>query len=113
MHDEAERAEDTDWRQILGLYDLLERLAPSPVVSLNRAVAVAMADGPRAGLDLLARLADEPQLAEHHRLDAVRAHLLELAGETAAAREAYGRAAERTLSMPEQRCLQLRAARLR
>ncbi len=113
VHDEAERAEDTDWRQILGLYDLLERLAPSPVVSLNRAVAVAMADGPRAGLDLLASLADEPQLAEHHRLDAVRAHLLELAGETAAAREAYGRAAERTLSVPEQRYLQLRAARLR
>ncbi|MEO3768434.1 sigma-70 family RNA polymerase sigma factor [Streptomyces sp. B8F3] len=112
VHDEAESAEDTDWRQILGLYDLLERLAPSPVVSLNRAVAVAMADGPRDGLDLLAKLADDPRLAEHHRLDAVRAHLLELAGETGAAREAYGRAAERTLSMPEQRYLQLRAARL-
>ena len=112
VHDEAERAEDTDWRQILGLYDLLERLAPSPVVSLNRAVAVAMADGPRAGLDLLAELADDPRLAEHHRLDAVRAHLLELAGEPGAARAAYGRAAERTLSVPEQRYLQLRAARL-
>ncbi|AZM48569.1 RNA polymerase subunit sigma-24 [Streptomyces sp. WAC 06738] len=113
VHDEAERAEDTDWRQILGLYDLLESLAPSPVVSLNRAVAVAMADGPRAGLDLLDKLADDPRLAEHHRLDAVRAHLLELAGETGAAQEAYGRAAERTLSVPEQRYLQLRAARLR
>ncbi|MHA4817301.1 RNA polymerase sigma factor [Streptomyces aculeolatus] len=112
VHDEAEHAEDTDWRQILGLYDLLERLAPSPVVSLNRAVAVAMADGPRAGLDLLAELADDPRLAEHHRLDAVRAHLLELAGEPGAARAAYGRAAERTLSVPEQRYLQLRAARL-
>ncbi|POX36430.1 RNA polymerase subunit sigma-24 [Streptomyces sp. Ru73] len=113
VHDEAARAEDTDWREILGLYRLLARLAPSPMVTLNEAVALAMVDGPRAGLDLLATLAGDPHLARHHRLEAVRAHLLERAGEPEAARAAYGRAAERALSLPEKRYLQTRAARLR
>jgi predicted RNA polymerase sigma factor len=112
VHDEAARAEDTDWPQILVLYELLERLAPSPVVTLNHAVALAMVRGPRAGLDLLATLDGDGRLAGHHRLDAVRAHLLELAGETAAAREHYRAAARRTTSLPEQRYLEGRAARL-
>jgi RNA polymerase sigma factor (sigma-70 family) len=112
VHDEAARAEDTDWPQILVLYELLERLAPGPVVTLNHAVAVAMVRGPRAGLDLLATLDDDGRLAGHHRLDAVRAHLLELAGDPAAAREHYRAAARRTTSLPEQRYLDGRAASL-
>jgi RNA polymerase sigma factor (sigma-70 family) len=112
VHDEAARAEDTDWPQILVLYELLERLAPGPVVTLNHAVALAMVRGPRAGLDLLATLDDDGRLAGHHRLDAVRAHLLELAGDPAAAREHYRAAARRTTSLPEQRYLEERAAAL-
>jgi RNA polymerase sigma factor (sigma-70 family) len=112
VHDEAARAEDTDWRQILVLYELLERVAPSPVVTLNHAVAVAMVRGPRAGLDLLATLDGDDRLAGHHRLDAVRAHLLELAGDREAAREHYRAAARATTSLPEQRYLESRAARL-
>nr|WP_206313728.1 sigma-70 family RNA polymerase sigma factor [Streptomyces coryli] len=112
VHDEAERAEDTDWPQILGLYNLLRTLAPSPVVTLNRAVAVGMVDGPRAGLAELERLSGDQRIAGHHRLEAVRAHLLELAGEREAARTAYQTAASRTLSTPEQRYLRLRAAQL-
>ena len=112
VHDEAARAEDTDWPQILVLYELLERLAPSPVVTLNHAVALAMVRGPRAGLDLVATLDDDGRLAGHHRLDAVRAHLLELAGDPAAAREHYRAAARRTTSLPEQRYLEGRAGRL-
>jgi RNA polymerase sigma factor (sigma-70 family) len=112
VHDEAARAEDTDWPQILVLYELLERLAPGPVVTLNHAVALAMVRGPRAGLDLLATLDDDGRLAGHHRLDAVRAHLLELAGDPAAAREHYRAAARRTTSLPEQRYLEERAASL-
>jgi predicted RNA polymerase sigma factor len=112
VHDEATRAEDTDWPQILVLYELLERLAPSPVVTLNHAVALAMVRGPRAGLDLLATLDDDGRLAGHHRLDAVRAHLLELAGDPAGAREHYRAAARRTTSLPEQRYLEDRAGRL-
>jgi RNA polymerase sigma factor (sigma-70 family) len=109
VHAEAGRAEDTDWPQILGLYELLERLAPGPMVTLNRAVAVAMVRGPRAGLDLLTTL-DGP-LAGHHRLDAVRAHLLEMAGEADEARASYRLAARRTTSRPERRYLEARAAR--
>ena len=105
-------AEDTDWPQILALYTLLERVAPNPMVTLNRAVALAMADGPRAGLELLATLDGDERVADHHRLDAVRAHLLELAGEQDAARAAYREAARRTTSLPEQRYLERRAARL-
>jgi predicted RNA polymerase sigma factor len=112
VHGEAARSEDTDWPQILVLYELLERLAPSPVVTLNHAVALAMVRGPRAGLELLATLDSDGRLAGHHRLDAVRAHLLELAGDPAAARDAYRAAARRTTSLPEQRYLEGRAARL-
>jgi RNA polymerase sigma factor (sigma-70 family) len=112
VHDEAPRAADTDWRQILVLYELLAQVAPSPVVTLNQAVAVAMVRGPRAGLELLATLDDDGRLAGHHRLDAVRAHLLELAGDTGAARERYLAAARRTTSLPEQRYLERQAARL-
>ena len=112
VHDEAARAADTDWPQILVLYELLGRLDPSPGVTLNHAVALAMVRGPRAGLDLLATLDGDARLAGHHRLDAVRAHLLELAGDTAAAREHYRAAARRTSSLPEQRYLEGRASRL-
>jgi predicted RNA polymerase sigma factor len=108
VHAEAPRVADTDWPQIVGLYELLERLGPNPVVTLNHAVAVAMVDGPRAGLRMLDTVAD--RLAGHHRLDAVRAHLLELAGDTAAARAGYQRAARLTTSLPERRYLQDRAA---
>jgi predicted RNA polymerase sigma factor len=113
VHDEAARVEDTDWDQILGLYELLRRLAPGPMVELNRVVAVAMVDGPQAGLRELAAAESDPALAGHHRLGAVRAHLLELAGDQEAARAAYQLAARRTLSLPERRYLESRAARLR
>jgi RNA polymerase sigma factor (sigma-70 family) len=112
VHDEAPSAEETDWPQILALYEVLERVSPSPVVTLNRAVAVAMVDGPRAGLALLGTLDADERLAHTHRLEAVRAHLLELAGDIDAARDAYRRAARMTASLPEQRYLALRAARL-
>ncbi|MFJ8811612.1 RNA polymerase sigma factor [Amycolatopsis thermoflava] len=111
VHDEAASDEDTDWPQVLALYGLLERVAPNPMVTLNKAVAVAMTSGPRAGLELLESLAGDPRLAKHHRLHAVRAHLLERAGETAEARKEYQLAAKRTTSLPEQRYLQKRAAR--
>jgi predicted RNA polymerase sigma factor len=112
VHDEARRAEDTDWQEIVALYELLERVAPSPVFTLNRAVAVAMVRGPEAGLDLLAAMETDDRLTRHHYLDAVRARLLEMAGDTAAARAAYRQAARRTTSLPEQRYLESRAARL-
>ena len=112
VHDEARCASDTDWRQILALYELLERVAPNPMVTLNHAVARAMVHGPQAGLELLRPLDADDRVAGHHRLDAVRAHLLELAGDHAAARDHYQRAARRTTSLPEQRYLQARAARL-
>jgi RNA polymerase sigma factor (sigma-70 family) len=112
VHDEAARAEDTDWPQILVLYELLEQVAPGPVVTLNHAVALAMVRGPRAGLELLATLDGDERLAGHHRLDAVRAHLLELAGDTAAAAAHYRAAARATSSLPERRYLESRAARL-
>ncbi|HEY7173522.1 MAG TPA: DUF6596 domain-containing protein [Micromonosporaceae bacterium] len=110
VHDEAAHADDTDWRQILGLYDLLATLAPGPMVTLSRIVALAMVAGPRAGLDRLADAAADPALREHYRVDAVRAHLLDLSGEHAAARDAYRTAAARTLSAPERRYLESRAA---
>ncbi len=111
VHAEAPRAEDTDWPQIVALYRLLERIEPNPMVTLNQAVAVAMVEGPQAGLDLLAPLDDDDRMADHHRLDAVRAHLHEMAGDREAARACYRRAARRTTSLPEQRYLELRAAR--
>ena len=112
IHAEAERAEDTDWPQILALYDLLGRLSPNPIVTLNHAVAVAMVHGPHAGLRLLRTLDADERVASHHRLDAVRAHLLEMDGDPAGARSAYRIAARRTTSVPEQRYLEEQAARL-
>jgi RNA polymerase sigma factor (sigma-70 family) len=112
VHAEAARAADTDWPQIAALYELLERIAPNPMVTLNHAVAVAMVRGPRAGLELLGSLDADDRLAGHHRLDAVRAHLLEMDGDHAAARSAYRTAARRTTSLPERRYLEERAARL-
>ena len=112
IHDEATRAEDTDWRQIVLLYELLVGLSPNPMVTLNQAVAVAMVYGAQAGLDLLRTLEGDDRIAGHHRLDAVRAHLLEMAGDHTAARSAYQLAARRTTSIPEQRYLDARAARL-
>jgi predicted RNA polymerase sigma factor len=110
LHDEAERAEDTDWRQILGLYDLLQAIAPGAMVTLNRVVALAMVEGPAAGLHALAEAEDDPALAGHYRVDAVRAHLLEFSGEREAARRHYKLAARRTTSIPEQGYLESRAA---
>lgn len=112
VHAQAPRAEDTDWRQILALYDLLQRSSPSPMVALNRAVAVAMVHGPRAALGLLGSLAAEERLAGHHRLEATRAHLLEIAGDYPAARLSYRRAARRAANPQERRYLDDRAARL-
>lgn len=112
LHDEAPSAEQTDWPQILALYDVLAAVAPGPVVTLSRAVALAMVHGPSAGLALLGTLDTDQRMTQTHRLDAVRAHLLEQAGDTAAARESYLRAAKMTASLPEQRFLYLRAARL-
>ncbi|MGW0435366.1 RNA polymerase sigma factor [Micromonospora sp. NPDC003197] len=109
LHDAAARPADTDWPQILALYTLLQRYDDSPMVTLNRAVAVAMVQGPRAGLD---QLRDLDGLGNHHRLHAVRAHLLDLAGDQVAARSAYRQAARLTLSMPERRHLLHRADRL-
>jgi RNA polymerase sigma factor (sigma-70 family) len=113
VHDEAATAADTDWRQILGLYDLLERLAPNPMVTLNRAVAVAMVRGPEAALDVLATLDADERMTGHYRLAAVRAHMWEMAGEPAVARAGYQEAARRTTSIPERRYLESRADRLR
>ncbi|MDQ3735675.1 MAG: RNA polymerase sigma factor [Actinomycetota bacterium] len=112
VHDEASSYRDTDWQQILGLYELLRVMAPGPMVTLNRIVAVAMVHGPAEGLAQLTAAEAEPGLAGHHRMDAVRAHLLELAGDKEAARDHYQLAARRTLSTPEQRYLESRAARL-
>jgi predicted RNA polymerase sigma factor len=112
VHDEAPSAEETDWPQILALYGVLEHVSPGPVVTLNRAVALAMVEGPRAGLELLDTLAGDESMAHTHRLDAVRGHLLELAGEPAAARECYRRAARMTRSEAERQYLALHAAAL-
>jgi predicted RNA polymerase sigma factor len=112
LHDEATTPDDTDWPQILALYDVLSDVAPGPVVTLSRAVAVAMVHGPKAGLALLGTLDSDDRMAHTHRLEAVRAHLLERIGDTEAARTSYLRAARMTASVPEQRYLALRAARL-
>ncbi|MDQ3692262.1 MAG: RNA polymerase sigma factor [Chloroflexota bacterium] len=112
VHDEAARSEETDWRQILGLYELLHSIAPGPMVALNRIVAGAMVHGPRAGLEALTAAEADPALAGHYRVDAVRAHLLDMAGDPETARAHYRRAARRTLSLPEQRYLESRAAQL-
>ena len=112
VHDEAATAADTDWPQILALYDVLTRVSPGPVVTLNRAVAVAMVHGPLAGLAELGTLDGDERIARGHRLDAVRAHLLEMSGDRAGAVAAYRRAAKRAASIPEQHYLALQAARL-
>jgi RNA polymerase sigma factor (sigma-70 family) len=112
VHDEAARAEDTDWPQILVLYQLLDQAWSNPVVRLNQAIALAMVRGPHAGLDLLATLDADERMANGHRLYAVRAHLLEMAGELDAAYDAYEVAGRRTTSLPERRYLEARAQRL-
>ncbi|HET7539260.1 MAG TPA: sigma-70 family RNA polymerase sigma factor [Polyangiaceae bacterium] len=113
VHDEAPRAEDTDWPQIVALYDVLLGLADNPMVALNRAIAVAMARGPNEGLALLEPLGRDPRIKDHFRLMAVRAHLLERAGKISAALRDYEQAAERTASIPERNYLLLKSARLR
>jgi predicted RNA polymerase sigma factor len=113
VHAEAPRAQDTDWPQILELYGLLQRVLPSPVVTLNRAVALAMVHGPEAGLSLLQSLDSNERMAGHHRLAAARAHLLEMTGDHEAARLCYLLAADGTASLPERSYLESRAARLR
>jgi RNA polymerase sigma factor (sigma-70 family) len=113
VHDEAASVEDTDWLQILGLYELLGTLDPSPMVYLNRVVALAMVHGPAAGLTELESLRAGSSLADHHRAIAVHAHLLERAGDPEAARAEYRRAALRTLNLPERRYLEQRADRVR
>jgi RNA polymerase sigma factor (sigma-70 family) len=113
LHDEAGRHEDTDWPQILALYSLLERMSDNPMVTLNRAIALAMVQGPTVGLELLASLAADGRLANTHRLDAVRGHLLELAGQVPAAVSAYQAAANRTTNTAERNYLLTRAAALR
>jgi predicted RNA polymerase sigma factor len=112
VHDEARTAGETDWPQILALYEVLEQVSPGPVVTLNRAVAVARVHGPRAGLALVGTLDKDGRMAHNHRLEAVRAHLLERAGDMDGARKSYQLAARMTASLPERRYLALRAARL-
>jgi len=112
VHDEAERAEDTDWPQILALYELLKQVSPSPMVTLNHAIAAAMVHGPAKGLELLRALDTDPRLADHYRLAAVRAHLLEKTGDYEAAIKHYQVAAARTTSIPERNYLMTQAARL-
>ena len=112
VHAEASSAAETDWPQIVLLYTLLERLAPNPVFALNRTVAVAMARGPQAGLAELARIEQDERLAGHHRVEAVRAHMLELSGDRTAAAAAYRAAAALSTSLPERRYLETRAAAL-
>jgi RNA polymerase sigma factor (sigma-70 family) len=112
LHDEAPRAADTDWPQILALYGLLKRMSDNPMVALNHAIAAAMVHGPSAGLELLTPLDGDERLAGHYRLDAVRAHLFEMAGDRAAAVAHYQAAAGRTTSIPERNYLTTQAARL-
>jgi RNA polymerase sigma factor (sigma-70 family) len=112
LHDEAPSADATDWPQITALYELLLRISDNPVVTLNHAVAVAMARGPQAGLALLGKLEADQRIAADHRLHAVRGHLLEKAGDPVAARDAYLAAARRTTNLPQQRYLNAQAARL-
>jgi RNA polymerase sigma factor (sigma-70 family) len=110
LHDEAATAGETDWPQILALYEVLERVAPGPIVTLNKAVAAGRAYGPLAGLAVLGALDGDARMSGNHRLESVRGHLLEMAGDRTAAHEAYVKAARMTASVPEQRYLTLRAA---
>jgi RNA polymerase sigma factor (sigma-70 family) len=113
VHADAQRYDDTDWAQIAVLYSMLDQVAPSPAVTLNRAVAVGMSAGPTAGLAALQPMVDDPSLERYHRLPAVRAHLLEMVGDLAEAERQYARAVELTSSRPEQRYLAHRLTRLR
>jgi RNA polymerase sigma-70 factor (ECF subfamily) len=108
LHCQAARAEDTDWRQIVQLYDLLERLQPSPVVSLNRAVAVAMLDGPKPALELIDALAAGGDLDGYHLLHAARADLLRRIGSSAEAARSYTRALALATNDSERRFLERR-----
>ena len=112
VHDEAARAEDTDWPQILALYELLGRMSDNPMVRLNHAIAAAMVYGAAKGLELLDALKADARLADHYRLDAVRAHLVELARDREAAVRHYRAAAGKTGSLPERNYLLTQAARL-
>jgi predicted RNA polymerase sigma factor len=112
VHDEAARPEDTDWPQILALYELLQRVAPSPMVTLNHTIAVAMVHGPQRGLDRLRALDSDERLVGHYRLDAVRGHLFEKLGDLERAIRHYRTAAAKTTSVPEQNYLMTQAARL-
>ncbi|MGW0325604.1 RNA polymerase sigma factor [Nocardia sp. NPDC003183] len=112
VHAESPTWESTDWRQISILYDMLDRVGPSPVVTLNRAIAISMVFGPKQGLDLIAPLLDNPSMRRHHRTHAVRAHLLEMIGDRTGAVESYRRAAQLATSVPEQRYLNDRMRRL-
>ena len=112
VHDEAPSAEETDWPQILALYDLLKRTSENPMVLLNHAVAAAMVHGPTKGIELVAALDSDPRMAGHHRLDAVRAHLFEMAGDREATLQHYRLAASRATSVPERSYLIAQAARL-
>jgi predicted RNA polymerase sigma factor len=112
VHDQAARAEDTDWSEIASLYTVLMRMSDNPMVALSRAVAVAMVDGPAKGLALLEELDRDPRIRDHYRLDAVRAHLFERSGKIAEALRHYRAAAAKTASLPERNYLQLKIARL-
>jgi predicted RNA polymerase sigma factor len=112
IHDEAPSVDETDWRQIFALYGVLEQMSDNPMVKLNRAIAAAMVDGPAAGLELLKALDDDPRVAGHYRLDAVRAHLFERAGDRESALAHYRTAAELATSIPERDYLTLKIARL-
>ncbi|HEX4790837.1 MAG TPA: RNA polymerase sigma factor, partial [Actinospica sp.] len=112
-HADAATAQQTDWTQVHALYLILERIAPNPMVTLNRAIALAEVEGPSAGLALLRTLGGDERMAGHHRLTSVRAHLLEKTGDRAAAYDHYRRAAKATASLTEQRYLEARATRVR
>jgi RNA polymerase sigma factor (sigma-70 family) len=112
VHSEASKAEDTDWPQILALYELLKHMSSNPMVMLNHAIATAMVRGPGEGLKLLTVLDEDGRLEGHHRLDAVRAHLLEMSGDYAGAIVHYRMAAERTTSLPERNYLLTQVGRL-
>ena len=112
VHDNAARADDTDWQQILGLYTTLEAITDNPMVRLNRAVALAMVEGPARGLELIDALDVDGALKGHYRLDAVRGHFYEMAGDNGRAIESFRAAARRTASAPERNYLEMKAAKL-
>lgn len=112
LHDQAKTTDETDWSQIEALYGLLQRMSDNPMIALNRAVATAMVEGPEAGLRLINTIAQDERLKGHYRVDAVRAHLYERAGQRDLALVHYRRAAEGTASLPERNYLLGKAARV-